>query len=210
QSSQREEKRRFEKFYFTSLFSDFAAVPSVVQIRLSEIFYRWDTQGSQSSEYSSIKNTLLRVFCASAVPLPSPDSQKRLKARFTKPNNAALKKGSCMKTSIDSARIGELKIRLAESVRICVREELLENFGHVSARDPQSKRIFVLRHLHERLDKVTAKDIIEVDESGRAVSGKPEPPKEVFLHAAIYRKRQDVHAVVYSHPLYSTILGVLG
>ena len=115
-----------------------------------------------------------------------------------------------MKTSIDSARIGELKNRLAESVRICVREELLENFGHVSARDPQSKRIFVLRHLHERLDKVTAKDIIEVDESGRAVSGKPEPPKEVFLHAAIYRKRQDVHAVVYSHPLYSTILGVLG
>ena len=71
-----------------------------------------------------------------------------------------------MKTSKDSARIGELKNRLAESVRICVREELLENFGHVSARDPQSKRIFVLRHLHERLDKVTAKDIIEVDAIG--------------------------------------------
>jgi len=57
---------------------------------------------------------------------------------------------------------------------------------------------------------VTAKDVIEVDASGRAVEGKHEPPKEVFLHTAIYRKRKDVHAVVYSHPLYSTILGVLG
>ena len=37
-----------------------------------------------------------------------------------------------------------------------------------------------------------------------------EPPKEVFLHTAIYRKRKDVNAIVYSHPLYSTILGVLG
>jgi len=115
-----------------------------------------------------------------------------------------------MKTSKDSERVSELKNRLAESVRICVREELLENFGHVSARDQKSKRIFVLRHLHERLDKVTAKDFIEVDESGRAVGGKLEPPKEVFLHTAIYRKRKDVNAVVYSHPLYSTILGVLG
>jgi ribulose-5-phosphate 4-epimerase/fuculose-1-phosphate aldolase len=115
-----------------------------------------------------------------------------------------------MKTCKDSERVSELKNRLAESVRICVREELLENFGHVSARDPKSKRIFVLRHLHERLDKVTARDFIEVDESGRAVGGKLEPPKEVFLHTAIYRKRRDVNAVVYSHPLYSTILGVIG
>jgi hypothetical protein len=49
-----------------------------------------------------------------------------------------------------SPKINELKERLAESVRICVCEELLENFGHVSARDPESKRLFVLRHLHER------------------------------------------------------------
>ena len=67
-----------------------------------------------------------------------------------------------------SPKINELRERLAESVRICVREELLESFGHVSARDSESKRIFVLRHLHERLDRVTAQDFIEVDEIGRA------------------------------------------
>ena len=115
-----------------------------------------------------------------------------------------------MRTSKAYQKIADLKNRLAESIRICVREELLENFGHVSARDPESGRIFVLRHLHERLDRVTAKDFIEVDESGRTVTGKVEPPKEVFLHTAIYRKRKDANAVVYSHPLYSTILGVLG
>ncbi len=115
-----------------------------------------------------------------------------------------------MKVNKASHRFGELKSRLAESVRICVREELLENFGHVSARDVQTKRIFVLRHLHERLDKVTAKDFIEVDDCGRTAGGKFEPPKEVIIHTAIYRKRKDVNAIVYSHPLYSTILGVLG
>ena len=51
----------------------------------------------------------------------------------------------------EDRRISELTERLAESIRICVREELLENFGHVSARDPESQRIFVLRHLDERL-----------------------------------------------------------
>ena len=111
---------------------------------------------------------------------------------------------------IEEQRITELTERLAESIRICVREELLENFGHVSARDPKSQRIFVLRHLHERLDRVSGKDFIEVDETGKPIRKGTEPPKEVLLHTAIYRRRQDVNGIVYSHPLYSTILGVLG
>ena len=91
---------------------------------------------------------------------------------------------------IEERRITELTERLAESIRICVREELLENFGHVSARDPKSQRIFVLRHLHERLDRVSAKDFIEVDETGKPIRKGTEPPKEVLLHTAIYRRRQ--------------------
>ena len=115
-----------------------------------------------------------------------------------------------MKTQNVVASVNELKKRLAESIRICVCEGLLENFGHVSARHAESNRIFILRHLHERLDKVTEKDFIEVDLSGRKVGGKLEPPNEVFLHTALYRKRKDVNAIVYTHPLYSTIFGVVG
>ena len=110
----------------------------------------------------------------------------------------------------EDRRITELRERLAQSIRICVREELLENFGHVSARDPESQRIFVLRHLHERLDRVSANDFIEVNESGKPIHEDTEPPKEVLLHTAIYRRRKDVNGIVYSHPLYSTVLGVLG
>lgn len=106
--------------------------------------------------------------------------------------------------------VNELKGRLAESVRICVCEGLLENFGHVSARYAQSNQVFILRHLHERLDKVTSNDFVEVDLSGRKVSGKFDPPNEVFLHTAIYRRRTDINAIVYTHPLYSIIFGVLG
>jgi len=110
----------------------------------------------------------------------------------------------------EDRRITELRERLAQSIRICVREELLENFGHVSARDPESQRIFVLRHLHERLDRVSANDFIEVNESGKPIHEDTEPPKEVLLHTAIYRRRKDVNGIVYSHPLYCTVLGVLG
>lgn len=95
--------------------------------------------------------------------------------------------------------ITELRERLAQSIRICVREELLENFGHVSARDPESQRIFVLRHLHERLDRVSANDFIEVNEYGKPIRENTEPPKEVLLHTAIYRRRKDVNGIVYSH-----------
>ena len=110
----------------------------------------------------------------------------------------------------EDRRITELRERLAQSIRICVREGLLENFGHVSARDPESQRIFVLRHLHERLDRVSANDFIEVNEYGKPIRENTEPPKEVLLHTAIYRRRKDINGIVYSHPLYSTILGVLG
>jgi ribulose-5-phosphate 4-epimerase/fuculose-1-phosphate aldolase len=95
--------------------------------------------------------------------------------------------------------ITELRERLAQSIRICVREELLENFGHVSARDPESQRIFVLRHVHERLDRVSANDFMEVNEYGKPIRENTEPPKEVLLHTAIYRRRKDVNGIVYSH-----------
>jgi ribulose-5-phosphate 4-epimerase/fuculose-1-phosphate aldolase len=110
----------------------------------------------------------------------------------------------------EERRITELKERLAQTISICVCEELLENFGHVSARDPESQRILVLRHLHERLDRVTANDFIEVTEYGKPIRENTEPPKEVLLHTAIYRQRKDVNGIVYSHPLYSTVLGILG
>jgi len=94
----------------------------------------------------------------------------------------------------EERRITELKERLAQSIRICVREELAE----------------VLQHLHERLDRVTANDFIEVTEYGKPIRENTEPPKEVLLHTAIYRQRKDVNGIVYSHPLYSTVLGILG
>lgn len=57
---------------------------------------------------------------------------------------------------------------------------------------------------------MSSNDFIEVNESGKPIHEDTEPPKEVLLHTAIYRQRKDVNGIVYSHPLYSTILGVLG
>jgi HCOMODA/2-hydroxy-3-carboxy-muconic semialdehyde decarboxylase len=76
---------------------------------------------------------------------------------------------------------------------------VLDGFGHVSVRDEKNPAHFLLsRSMAPGL--VTTKDILEydledapIDSGGRAVY------LERFIHAAIYRARPDVRAVVHSH-----------
>ena len=83
--------------------------------------------------------------------------------------------------------------------RILYDQGVLDGFGHVSARDEKNPTHFLLsRSMAPGL--VTTKDILAydlegtpIDSSGRAVY------LERFIHAAIYRARPDVKAVVHSH-----------
>lgn len=83
--------------------------------------------------------------------------------------------------------------------RILAKYRVVDAFGHVSIRHPSNPERYVLcRNMAPAL--VTAADLIEfdldsnpVDANGRAVY------LERFLHGEIYRKRDDVHAVVHSH-----------
>ena len=83
--------------------------------------------------------------------------------------------------------------------RILYDQGVLDGFGHVSVRDEQNPARFLLsRSMAPGL--VTAKDILKydlegapLDSAGRAVY------LERFIHAAIYRARPDVKAIVHSH-----------
>ena len=76
---------------------------------------------------------------------------------------------------------------------------ILDAFGHVSARHPtQSDRFLLSRNLAPSL--VQPADILTLDLDGSPVD--PDAPRcylERFIHAAIYRARPDVGAVVHSH-----------
>jgi HCOMODA/2-hydroxy-3-carboxy-muconic semialdehyde decarboxylase len=88
---------------------------------------------------------------------------------------------------------------LAYANRILYDQGVLDAFGHVSARDEKNPAHFLLsRSMAPGL--VTTKDILEYDLEGAPInSGGRAVYLERFIHAAIYRVRPDVRAVVHSH-----------
>lgn len=88
---------------------------------------------------------------------------------------------------------------LVTANRVLAREGIVDGYGHVSARSAEAPdRFFLSRALAPGL--VTAADLIEYDLDGGALDAAGRDGYvERFLHAAIYRARPDVGAVVHCH-----------
>jgi L-ribulose-5-phosphate 4-epimerase len=88
------------------------------------------------------------------------------------------------------------------------RAELMDHSGHVSARrDPGS---FYINSGASVRTILTEADIVAIDLDGTLVEGSAKPPLELYIHAEIYRVRPDVHAVIHTHPRWSTALTMTG
>ncbi len=83
--------------------------------------------------------------------------------------------------------------------RILAHEDIVDGFGHVSARSDQRPDRFILsRDLAPGL--VSAGDLMEYDWDGNPVDAQGRSMySERFIHAAIYKVRPDVKAVVHCH-----------
>jgi ribulose-5-phosphate 4-epimerase/fuculose-1-phosphate aldolase len=83
--------------------------------------------------------------------------------------------------------------------RILYDQGVVDAFGHVSVRDEKNPAHFLLsRSIAPGL--VTTKDVLEYDAEGAPIdAGGRSVYLERFIHAAIYRARPDVKAVVHSH-----------
>ncbi len=94
---------------------------------------------------------------------------------------------------------GQVLDDIVTANRILADRGILDGYGHVSARSPkQADRFFLSRAKAPAL--VVAADILEYDLDGRAVSAAGRPDYiERYIHAAIYRARPDVRAVVHAH-----------
>lgn len=71
--------------------------------------------------------------------------------------------------------------------------------GHVSARTPELDRM-VMKPAGLGLGEVAACDIVEADLDGYCHTGGGRLHSEVPIHTEIYRAREDVRAVVHTHP----------
>ncbi|MFJ2160536.1 class II aldolase/adducin family protein [Streptomyces sp. NPDC087856] len=84
--------------------------------------------------------------------------------------------------------------------RILAEQDVVDAYGHVSARHPHDPNRF-LQSRSRSPQFVEADDIMEFDLDGQCVDPADDRPPylERFIHAAIYRARPDVHSVVHAH-----------
>jgi ribulose-5-phosphate 4-epimerase/fuculose-1-phosphate aldolase len=103
---------------------------------------------------------------------------------------------------------GEVRQHLVDAVRMLARAEIVDHSGHGSARrDGES---FYINSAASARGALTSDDIVAIDLDGNLVEGSARPPFEFHIHSEIYRRRGDVHAVLHTHPRWSTFLTMVG
>jgi L-fuculose-phosphate aldolase len=81
-------------------------------------------------------------------------------------------------------------------------------WGNISMRTAKRDR-FVITPSGMSYQRISPEDMVVVDLSGEVVEGRWKPSTEVPLHIGIYKAREDVCAIVHTHPLFSSVLAVL-
>jgi L-ribulose-5-phosphate 4-epimerase len=105
-------------------------------------------------------------------------------------------------------KAAELKQLLVDAIRMLACAEIVDHSGHGSARlDAES---FYINSAASTRSTLTTDDLVAVDLDGHLIEGSARPPFEFHIHSEIYRARSDVHAVMHTHPRWSTFLTMVG
>ena len=95
---------------------------------------------------------------------------------------------------------------VAEVARIIAASNLVEGFGHVSTRTDEGFMITPTRPLAT----LAGSDVIDLDADGRPATETRDVPLEAPMHAAVYRTRKEVGAVVRTHSPAVVVAGANG
>jgi len=57
---------------------------------------------------------------------------------------------------------------------------------------------------------ITQQDLVEVNFDFKVLKGKEKPSTELKLHRFIYQKRNDINAVIHTHPVFATAFAISG
>ena len=98
--------------------------------------------------------------------------------------------------------------QLVDAIRMLERAGYIDHNGHCSARCDAGS--FYINSGASVRGALTVRDIVTVDLDGTLVEGSARPPLEFHIHSEVYRARPDVHAVMHTHPQWSTFLTMVG
>jgi HCOMODA/2-hydroxy-3-carboxy-muconic semialdehyde decarboxylase len=97
------------------------------------------------------------------------------------------------------ATLDQVIEELVTANRILARENIVDSFGHVSARHPDNPQRYLLSRSRAP-DCIEEGDIMEFTLEGEAVDARGRAPYvERFIHGALYEARADVMCVVHNH-----------
>jgi L-fuculose-phosphate aldolase len=103
---------------------------------------------------------------------------------------------------------GALKKAVVDTGLTIIRQGLtVGTWGNISLRDSETGLIYITPSGMD-YDDIQADDVVVINDELEVVDGFRTPSCERGMHVAVYKARQDVNAVLHTHPLYSTVLGV--
>ncbi len=94
------------------------------------------------------------------------------------------------------------------SHRLAARSLVAGTDGNVSVRLDDGRIMITPSGLAKR--RLSADDMLIVDENGKKLQGQREPSSEISMHLYVYASRPDIGACVHAHPPYTTAFAVSG
>ncbi len=158
---------------------------------------------AKSATKRAIKKTAKKAVAKAATRSKSPVVSKVAKST---PSKATLLKPKLHKPRVGAGLLEDVAI----ASRVLARHQVLDAFGHVSARSDRNPDHFVMtRSLAPEL--ATPADMMEFDIDSEAVGGDTRKPfVERYIHGEIYRTRPEVMAIVHSHAMSVIPFGITG
>jgi L-fuculose-phosphate aldolase len=80
-------------------------------------------------------------------------------------------------------------------------------WGNISVRDPETGYIYI-KPSGIDYNRITEDDVVVLDSRAEVIEGTRKPSIEKYMHVGIMNARKDVNAVIHTHPVYSSVLGV--
>lgn len=102
--------------------------------------------------------------------------------------------------------VNRLKKDIVSACRILSRRKLVEGFGHVSARIPDTDRFLMTPRISLAL--VTENELLTMNQAGEVIEGGHAAPFEAWLHTAIMKSQPRVGAVTRIHARVANIFSV--
>jgi L-ribulose-5-phosphate 4-epimerase len=100
----------------------------------------------------------------------------------------------------------QLRKDVISAARVLSHERLVEGFGHVSARIPNSDLFIMTPRIS--LAMVTERELLTMNLAGEVVQGQHQPPFEAWLHTAIMKAKPQVNAITRIHARVANMFSV--